>query len=76
MTAEIVPPAFNAIGKGGAVVITGMGNLAETNIQLPGTVMTLLQEDRQGHAVRRRNPTYDIPKILGLYRRASSSSTS
>ncbi len=63
-----VTAAFNAISKGGTVVITGMGSLAELTIQLPSTVMALYKKTIKGTLFGDANPTYDIPKILGLYR--------
>jgi S-(hydroxymethyl)glutathione dehydrogenase/alcohol dehydrogenase len=67
MTAEIVTGGFNAIGKGGVVVLTGLNKVMEPNIQLPGTVMTLYRKSLKGSLFGDCNPTTDIPKILGLY---------
>lgn len=63
-----VTAAFNTIRKGGMVVITGMGKLDELTIQLPSTVMALFKKTVKGTLFGDANPTYDIPKILGLYR--------
>jgi alcohol dehydrogenase (nicotinoprotein) len=63
-----ITAAFNAISKGGTVVITGMGSLSELTIQLPSTVMALFKKTVKGTLFGDANPTYDIPKILGLYR--------
>jgi NDMA-dependent alcohol dehydrogenase len=63
-----VTAAFNAVSKGGTVVITGMGSLSELTIQLPSTVMALFKKTVKGTLFGDANPTYDIPKILGLYR--------
>jgi alcohol dehydrogenase (nicotinoprotein) len=63
-----ITAAFNAVSKGGTVVITGMGSLAETTIQLPSTVMALFKKTVKGTLFGDANPTYDIPKILGLYK--------
>jgi NDMA-dependent alcohol dehydrogenase len=67
MTAEIVSGGFNAVGKGGIVVLTGLNKVMEPNIQLPGTVMTLYRKTLKGSLFGDCNPTTDIPKILGLY---------
>ncbi len=67
MTAEIVTGGFNAVGKGGVVVLTGLNKVMEPNIQLPGTVMTLYRKSLKGSLFGDCNPTVDIPKILGLY---------
>ena len=67
MTTEIVTGGFNAIGKGGVVVLTGLNKVMEPNIQLPGTVMTLYRKSLKGSLFGDCNPTTDIPRILGLY---------
>jgi alcohol dehydrogenase (nicotinoprotein) len=67
MTAEIVSDGFNAVGKGGVVVLTGLNKIMEPNIQLPGTVLTLFRKSIKGSLFGDCNPTTDIPKILGLY---------
>jgi alcohol dehydrogenase (nicotinoprotein) len=67
MTAEVVAAGFNAVGKGGVVVVTGLNKLLEPTIQLPGSILTLFRKDIKGSLFGDCNPTYDIPKILGLY---------
>ncbi len=67
MTSEIVTGGFNAVGKGGVVVLTGLNKMMEPNIQLPGTVMTLYRKSLKGSLFGDCNPTSDIPRILGLY---------
>jgi S-(hydroxymethyl)glutathione dehydrogenase/alcohol dehydrogenase len=67
MTAEIVGEGFAATGKGGRIVLTGLNKLMETTIVLPGTVLTLFRKSVIGSLFGDCNPTYDIPKILGLY---------
>ena len=67
MTAEIVGDGFNAVGKGGTVVLTGLNKLMEPTIQLPGTILTLFRKSLKGSLFGDCNPTTDIPKILGLY---------
>jgi NDMA-dependent alcohol dehydrogenase len=67
MTPEVVGAGFNAIGKGGVVIVTGLGPLLGPTIQLPGTILTLFRKTIKGSLFGDCNPTYDIPKILGLY---------
>jgi S-(hydroxymethyl)glutathione dehydrogenase/alcohol dehydrogenase len=67
MTAEIVGSGFNAVGKGGKVVLTALNKVMEPNIQLPGTVLTLYRKQLIGSLFGDCNPTTDIPRILGLY---------
>src|SRR6202522_4148931 len=64
--AEGVGNAFNVIGKGGILVVTGLNNF-ELNIHLPATVLTLFRKTIKGSLFGDCNPTTDIPKILGLY---------
>jgi len=64
---QVVTEAFNAIGKGGVVVMTGLNKLDINNVQLPGSVMTLFRKTVKGSLFGDCNPTTDIPKILGLY---------
>src|ERR1700683_80215 len=67
MTAEVVAARFNAVGKGGVVVLTGLNKILEPTIQLPGTILTLFRKSVKGSLFGDCNPTTDIPKILGLY---------
>lgn len=67
LTAEIVASGFEAVGKGGSVVLTGLNKLDEVNIQLPGSILTLFRKNIKGSLFGDCNPTVDIPKILGLY---------
>jgi Zn-dependent alcohol dehydrogenase len=67
MNAEVMGAGFNAIGKGGVVIVTGLGKLLEPTIQLPGTILTLFRKTLKGSLFGDCNPTYDIPKLLGLY---------
>ena len=68
MTAEVVTAGFYAVGKDGVVVLTGLNKLFEPNIQLPGTILTSYRKTVKGSLFGDCNPTYDIPKLLGLYR--------
>ena len=63
-----ITAAFQAIRKGGTVVITGMGSLTENTVQLPGTIMALYKKTVKGTLFGDANPTTDIPKLLALYR--------
>ncbi len=66
--AVVVENAFNVIRKGGSVTIVGLGPIAEKNIQLSGTMLTLFQKTVQGSLFGSSNPMYDIRKMLDLYR--------
>jgi alcohol dehydrogenase (nicotinoprotein) len=67
MTAEVIAAGFNAVGKDGIVVVTGLNKLLEPNVQLPATILTLFRKTLKGSLFGDCNPTYDIPKLLGLY---------
>ncbi|MDQ2894984.1 MAG: NDMA-dependent alcohol dehydrogenase [Actinomycetota bacterium] len=67
MTAEVVQSGFDAIGKGGTIVVTGLNKFEEQTIQLSGSVLTLFRKTIKGSLFGDCNPTTDIPKILSLY---------
>jgi alcohol dehydrogenase (nicotinoprotein) len=67
MEPEVVTAGFNAIGKGGTVVLTGLNKVELPTIQLSGTILTLFRKSVKGSLFGDCNPTTDIPKILGLY---------
>ncbi|MBE7187020.1 NDMA-dependent alcohol dehydrogenase [Jatrophihabitans endophyticus] len=67
MTSEIVSGGFNAIGKGGTVVLTGLNKIETQNIELSGSILTLFRKNIKGSLFGDCNPTTDIPRILGLY---------
>jgi S-(hydroxymethyl)glutathione dehydrogenase/alcohol dehydrogenase len=67
MTAEVVAAGFNAIGKGGIVVVTGLNKIELPTVQLSGSILTLFRKTVKGSLFGDCNPTTDIPKILGLY---------
>src|SRR5207344_1781641 len=66
-TAEVVSAGFDAIGKGGTVVVTGLNKLELPTVTLSGSIMTLFRKTVKGSLFGDCNPTTDIPKILGLY---------
>jgi NDMA-dependent alcohol dehydrogenase len=67
MTSEVVSGGFDAIGKGGVVVLTALNKIEEQTIELSGSVMTLFRKTLKGSLFGDCNPTRDIPMILGLY---------
>jgi S-(hydroxymethyl)glutathione dehydrogenase/alcohol dehydrogenase len=67
MTAEVVSAGFDAIGKGGTVVVTGLNKLEIPTVTVSGSVLTLFRKSIKGSLFGDCNPTTDIPKILGLY---------
>jgi S-(hydroxymethyl)glutathione dehydrogenase/alcohol dehydrogenase len=67
MTAEVVSAGFDAIGKGGTVVVTGLNKLELPTVTVSGSILTLFRKSIKGSLFGDCNPTTDIPKILGLY---------
>ena len=65
---EDVEIAMNLIGKGGRVVITGMGNAMDMDVTLNLFMFTLLQKDLQGAIFGGTNPRREIPWLLSMYR--------
>ncbi|MCW2494441.1 Zn-dependent alcohol dehydrogenase [Jatrophihabitans sp.] len=68
LTSRTVAEAFEAIGKGGIVVLTALSAIDEQTVELPGVMVTLYRKSIKGSLLGDCNPTVDIPKILGLYK--------
>lgn len=64
---QVVTDAFNAIGKGGTVVITGLANPEKLTVHVSGCMMTLFEKTIKGTLFGSANPHYDIVKMLRLY---------
>ncbi len=67
VTSEVVTSAFNAIRKGGTVVVTGLGDLTKNTIQIPGGMLTLFEKRIQGSLFGSGDPFHDIPRMVELY---------
>ena len=68
VTSEVVSNAFNAIRKGGTVVVTGLADTTKTTIELPGALLTLFEKRIQGSLFGSGDPFHDIPRMVELYR--------
>ena len=64
---EVVTNAFNAIRKGGTVVVTGLADPAKATIQLSGAILTLFEKRIQGSLFGSGDPFHDIPRMVELY---------
>jgi len=64
---DVVGAAFEAIRKGGDVVVTGLADPTKVTVQVSGAMMTLFQKTLKGTLFGSSNPMYDIPKLLGMY---------
>ncbi len=62
-----IEEAMALIGKGGRVVVTGMGDAADMDVKLNLFMFTLLQKDLQGAIFGGSNPRFDIPWLLSMY---------
>ncbi|HEX7355371.1 MAG TPA: NDMA-dependent alcohol dehydrogenase [Mycobacteriales bacterium] len=54
-------------GKGGRMVLTGMGSFEDMDAKLNMAIFTLYQQDLQGAIFGGGNPRADIPALLKLY---------
>jgi len=63
----VVTSAFNAIRKGGTVVVTGLADPTTTTIELPGALLTLFEKTIKGSLFGSGDPFHDIPKMVELY---------
>lgn len=64
---DVVSAAFDAVGKGGTVVVTGLANPEKLTIQISGAMLTLGEKTIKGTLFGSANPQYDIVKLLRLY---------
>ncbi len=54
--------------KGGTCVVTAIGSLLDTEVNLNLAMLTLLQKNLQGTIFGGGNPHYDIPQLLSMYK--------
>ena len=64
---DVVSSAFNAVGKGGTVVVTGLANPEKLTVHVSGAVLTLFGKTIKGSLFGGANPQYDIVRMLRLY---------
>ncbi|MFF4053883.1 NDMA-dependent alcohol dehydrogenase [Streptomyces chartreusis] len=69
VTEEVVSAAFDVIGKGGTVVVTGLADPAKLTVHVSGAILTLWEKTIKGTLFGSGNPQYDIKKLLGLYQK-------
>ena len=63
-----IQPAVKITGKGGTIVVTGMGNYADEDVKLGLFELTLLQKRLQGAIFGGTSPRTQIPHLLNMYR--------
>lgn len=64
----VISAAFDVLGKGGTMVVTGLANPAKATIHVSGALLSLFQKTIKGALFGSANPKYDIVKMLDLYR--------
>jgi S-(hydroxymethyl)glutathione dehydrogenase/alcohol dehydrogenase len=64
---QVVTEAFDTVGRGGTVVLTGLANPEKLTVNVSGGVMTLFEKTIKGTLFGSANPQYDIVKLLRLY---------
>ena len=64
---EVVQSAFDAIGKGGVVVVVGLANPDKLTVHVSGGWMALMEKTITGTLFGSANPQHDIVRLLRLY---------
>ena len=64
---DVISAAFDVVGKGGVVVVTGLANPAKLTVHVSGGVLTLFEKTIKGSLFGSGNPQRDILKMLDLY---------
>lgn len=67
MNEETITAAFNIIGKGSTVVVTGVSNAANLTVHVSGQEMVFMEKTIKGTLFGSSNPQYDIVKLLRMY---------
>lgn len=62
-----IAEAFSSIRKAGTVVVTGLGDLVNSKVEVSAGELTLFQKRLQGSLFGASNPQRDIPWMLNLY---------
>jgi S-(hydroxymethyl)glutathione dehydrogenase/alcohol dehydrogenase len=62
-----VAAAQSLTGKGGRIVVTGMGNAVDVDVTLSLAALALFQQDLQGAIFGGLSPRSAIPSLLSLY---------
>ncbi|AZG46381.1 NDMA-dependent alcohol dehydrogenase [Gordonia insulae] len=65
---SMIQPALSLTGKGGQVIVTGMGNFADSDAQMNLFELTLLQKRVQGAIFGGASPRTQVPTLLNEYR--------
>jgi NDMA-dependent alcohol dehydrogenase len=64
---KVVSDAFNVVGKGGVVVVTGLAAPEKLTVHVSGAVLTKFEKTIKGTMFGSGNPHHDIVRLLRLY---------
>ncbi|MEO8813907.1 MAG: NDMA-dependent alcohol dehydrogenase, partial [Mycobacterium sp.] len=64
---DVIAAGTNVVGKGGVVLIVGLGKLESLDVHVSGSVMALFEKTIKGSLFGGANPQYDIVRLLRLY---------
>jgi S-(hydroxymethyl)glutathione dehydrogenase/alcohol dehydrogenase len=64
---EVISAAFDIVGKGGVVVVTGLASPEKLTVHVSGMMLTLMEKTIKGTLFGSANPQYDIVRLLRLY---------
>ncbi|WP_007024538.1 NDMA-dependent alcohol dehydrogenase [Saccharomonospora iraqiensis] len=64
---QVISDAFDAIGKGGTLVVTGLADVEKLTVHVSGGVLTLFEKTIRGTLFGSGNPQYDIVRLLRLH---------
>ena len=65
---EDIDNYLNITSKGGTCVVTAVANMANLDVKLNLSMLTLLQKNLQGSIFGGANPKLDIPLLLSMYK--------
>ena len=64
---QVISAAFDIVGKGGTVIVTGLADPHKATIHVSGAMLTLAEKTIRGSLFGSANPQYDIVRLLRLY---------
>lgn len=64
---QVISEAFDAVGKGGTVVVIGLADPVKATVHVSGAMLVLAEKTIRGSLFGSANPQYDIVRLLRLY---------
>ena len=64
---DMIAPAMAVVRKGGTLVVTSVGNMLATDVQLSLFDLTMMNKEIKGTIFGSGNPRFDIPNLLSMY---------